>query len=75
MIKRLERLKNTDNKYMVDLRPTIQNGRKSTTWCIHIKSIYVSTDMVIIVCYNCIHIKSHYMFRPIWESTCVKIVV
>jgi hypothetical protein len=26
MIKRLERLKNTVNKYMADLRPTSQNG-------------------------------------------------
>jgi hypothetical protein len=26
MIKRLERLKNTVNKYMIDLRPTSQNG-------------------------------------------------
>jgi hypothetical protein len=26
MIKRLEKLKNTVNKYMADLRPTSQNG-------------------------------------------------
>jgi hypothetical protein len=29
MIKRLERLKNTVNKYMADLRPTSQNGNWS----------------------------------------------
>jgi hypothetical protein len=36
MIKRLERLKNTVNKYMADLWPTSQNGscRKATTRCI-----------------------------------------
>jgi hypothetical protein len=36
MIKRLERLKNTVNKYMADLRPTSQNGSwsTSTTRCI-----------------------------------------
>jgi hypothetical protein len=37
MIKRLERLTNTVNKYMAYLRPTSQNGSwsKSTTQCIY----------------------------------------
>jgi hypothetical protein len=48
MIKRLERLKSADNKYMADLRPTSKNGSwsKSTTRCNIFMPLYLKCNVM-----------------------------
>jgi hypothetical protein len=70
MIKRLERLKNTVNKYMADIRPDrlttcqvrTEVGRKSTTKCIEFSWQYHvagSHQFVRIFLIPCMDIKEH----------------